>query len=143
MHPAPRTVPHGGHRLATVLAALITILLALVPAPAPATATATAHATAPGAYAASAAAPGIQQPDSGPRADDACLTGCTAQAARARLDHLGERPSPSDHHAATTVHGTAVPSAAVRNPARPAPSPLSPGRTAHDRDRAPPALTGT
>ncbi|GGY94848.1 hypothetical protein [Streptomyces poonensis] len=140
MRPAPRTVPHRGHRIAATLAALfalIAVLLTPTPVPVPGPAT--------GAYAASmAATTGVQPPDSGPRADDACVTGCTAQAARTRLDHLGERPSPSDHHA-TAAHGTTVvPSATtLRTPARSALPPASPGRTAHNRDRAPPAPTGT
>ncbi|MGW0818393.1 hypothetical protein ACWD00_35220 [Streptomyces viridiviolaceus] len=132
MRPAPRTAPARGHRLAATLTALLAVLLTLVPA-------------SPAADAGPApvrAATTVPHPESGHHADDTCATVCAAQA-RARHDHLGERPTPPDHLAAT-AHGTdAAPAARGRTPAASGHAAVSPGRASHDRGRAPPAPSGT
>ncbi|MBB4779629.1 hypothetical protein [Streptomyces rapamycinicus] len=141
MRPAPRTIPATGHRLAGTLIALLAVLLALVPADAP------LAASGPVPHPASAANPapaatGAERPDTGPRADDPCAAGCAAQA-RVRHDHLGERPCPPDHHATDPRDADADPAFGTRGSAPSACVPVSPGRSAHDRGRAPPAAAGT
>ncbi|MFE8016949.1 hypothetical protein ACFU3O_29970 [Streptomyces antibioticus] len=131
MRPASRTVPSAAARLAVLLA----VLLALVPGlSAPATPTA-AEVSGAGAAVATAV-------DNGPRADDACATGCSAQA-RVRHDHSGERLSTPDHPVTTTRGPVVTPTADAPASARAAQPSVSPGRTAHDRGRAPPTPTGT
>ncbi|MGY1577348.1 hypothetical protein [Streptomyces sp. MN13] len=142
MRRAFRTIPPpvaaAGHRLATTLTLLLAVLLAAVPADA----VHTASAPVPAPVAVATAATGAERPDTGPRADDACAAGCTAQA-RTRHDHLGERPNLPDHHA-TDPRGSAAAAAAGAGTSAPsAHSPVSPGRSAHDRGRAPPAPAGT
>ncbi|MFG1665880.1 hypothetical protein [Streptomyces sp. Y7] len=84
-----------------------------------------------------------QLADNGTRADDPCAAGCATQA-RPRHDPLGERLDPPDRHA--TDAGDVAdgrPAVGARTAAAPAPAPLSLYRSAHDRGRAPPALSGT
>ncbi|SME89674.1 hypothetical protein [Streptomyces sp. Amel2xC10] len=131
MRPAPRTVPTAAARLAVLLA----VLLALVPG-----VSAPAAPTAPDVSGAGAAVATAM--DSGPRADDACATGCSAQA-RVRHDHGGERPSAPDHPVTTTRTPAVAPAAGAPASARAAQPSVSPGRTAHDRGRAPPTPTDT
>ncbi|GAA2240116.1 hypothetical protein GCM10010145_02140 [Streptomyces ruber] len=135
MRPAPHAVPTGGRRLAAAFTTLLAVLLTLVPTAGPHTVTAgplpAAAATAPAAH---------PLGDTDRHADDA---GATAQPRAVRHDHLGERPSPADHHATTASHGPAVPAAGARTPPPDALPAVSPGRTAHDRGRAPPAPPGT
>ncbi|MGW3564637.1 hypothetical protein ACWDSL_12215 [Streptomyces sp. NPDC000941] len=147
MRPAPRTVPTAGrhglhrvHRLARTLIVLLAVLLALVPAdtarstsgPAPAPAAAATHAERPHA----------ERPDTGPRADDPGAAGCAAQA-RVRHDRPCDRPYPPDPHA-TGPRGTDTgPAAGIRDSAPSACAPLTSGRSAHLRGRAPPAPSGT
>ncbi|MEU3277965.1 hypothetical protein [Streptomyces antibioticus] len=136
MRPAPRAVPTAAARLAVLLA----VLLALVPGVSAPAAPGLAEAgTGAGAGAGVAVA---TAGDSGPRADDTCATGCPAQA-RVRHDHGGDRPSAPDHPVTTTRTPAVSPTAGAPASARAAPPPVSPGRTAHDRGRAPPTPTGT
>ncbi|MEJ1197310.1 MULTISPECIES: hypothetical protein [unclassified Streptomyces] len=147
MRPARRTAPARrsatatatapGHRLAATLIALLAVVLTLVPAwPA-----AGAGIAVPGPAPVPAAAT-VPHPDSGHHADDGCATTCAAQA-RARHDHLGERPAPPDRLGTTTRAPGTAPAALGRTPAVPGPVPVSPGRTSHDRGRAPPVSSGT
>ncbi|MFH8798258.1 hypothetical protein ACH4F6_01470 [Streptomyces sp. NPDC017936] len=80
--------------------------------------------------------------DDGPRADDGCDGARTGRAAT-RQDPHHEHPAPRGHLAA----GPHDPLAAPPRPARhPAPAGHLPGAGApagHDRDRAPPATSGT
>ncbi|MGX1128104.1 hypothetical protein RKD49_000294 [Streptomyces glaucescens] len=142
MRRAFRTVPSpvaaAGHRIATTLTLLLAVLLAAVPADA----VHAASAPAPNPAAVATAAGFGGRPDTGPRADDACAAGCTAQA-RTRHDHLGERPNLPDHHATASREGAAAAAAGPGTPAPCAYAPVSPGRAAHDRGRAPPAPAGT
>ncbi|MEU7417396.1 hypothetical protein [Streptomyces antibioticus] len=138
MRPAPRAVPTAAARLAVLLA----VLLALVPG---VSAPAAPDLSGAGAGAGAGAGTGVAVAtavDSGPRADDACATGCPAQA-RVRHDHGGERPSAPDHPVTTTRTPVVAPAAGAPASARAAHPSVSPGRTAHDRGRAPPTPTGT
>ncbi|MET9773667.1 hypothetical protein ABZ023_05270 [Streptomyces sp. NPDC006367] len=85
----------------------------------------------------------VPHPDTGFHGEDGCPSACAAQA-RSRHDHLGERPAPPEHHV-TTGHGAGVVPAARGGRTTMASRPLSvsPGRTSHDRGRAPPAPSGT
>ncbi|MCQ8187695.1 hypothetical protein [Streptomyces rugosispiralis] len=135
MRPAPRdAIPAAGRRFAVTLIALLAVLLALVPADT------VRAASGPVAHPASVAT-GAERPDTGPRADDPCAAGCAAQA-RVRHDHLGERPCPPDHHATDPRDTGADPAVGTRTSAPSAYAPVSPGRSAHDRGRAPPAPAG-
>ncbi|MET9128912.1 hypothetical protein [Streptomyces antibioticus] len=129
MRPAHRTVPTAAARLAVLLA----VLLALVPG-----LSAPAAPTAPSGTGVAVAT----AVDSGPRADDACATGCSAQA-RLRHDHSGERLSAPDTPVTTTRGPVVAPTADAPASARAAQPSVSPGRTAHDRGRAPPTPPGT
>lgn len=141
MRPAYRTVPTSGqrssavgHGLAGTLGVLLAVLLALVPAH-------TAHADGP-KHDRAATATGGQLADHGPRADNPCAAGCATQP-RTRHDPLGERPGLPDHHATDPGEVAAGrPVVGSRTPAVPAHALASPGRSAHDRGRAPPAPTG-
>ncbi|WP_346165213.1 hypothetical protein [Streptomyces javensis] len=134
MRPAPHTVPTAGHRLAGTLIALLAVLLALVPAD-------TARAASGPAPRPASAATGAEHPDTGYRADEPCAAGCAAQA-RVRHDHLGERPCPPDHHATDPRDTDADRAVAPRTSAPSARAHVSPGRSAHDGGRAPPAPAG-
>ncbi|MGW7276898.1 hypothetical protein ACWGIV_01040 [Streptomyces sp. NPDC054844] len=136
--PARRTpAPGPGHRLAATLTALLAVVLTLVPAwPA-----AGAGIAVPGPAPVPAAAT-VPHPDGGHHADDGCATTCAAQA-RARHDHLGDRPAPPDRLGTTTRASGTAPAALRRAPAVPDPVPVSPGRASHDRGRAPPVSSGT
>ncbi|WP_189232109.1 hypothetical protein [Streptomyces flaveolus] len=128
----------GGGRLAAALTVLLAVLLALVPAwPAP------GARVAPGGPLPGHSVTALPRPDSGFHADDGCPSTCATQA-RPRHDHLGERPSAPDH-LAVTAHRTGVAPAAHerRTPTPPGSPSVSPGRTGHDRGRAPPAPPGT
>ncbi|KFG73013.1 hypothetical protein [Streptomyces mutabilis] len=132
--PAPRTP--SSHRLAATLTALLAVLLTLVPAGRPAAGAGLAlPETVP-------AATTVPRPDTGFRADDGCATTCATQV-RARHDHLGERPAPPDRLATATRLTGVAPAAHRRATAAPGSVPVSPGRTSHDRGRAPPASSGT
>ncbi|MEW5357061.1 hypothetical protein [Streptomyces sp. 16-176A] len=104
--------------------------------------TGTSVAAAPGTH---TAAPGLAGPDATaptPRADEQCPAVCTAQAGT-RQEHRGERPAPPGH-LATTPDTTAVPPPApARTPPARAPAHASLSRPVPDRDRAPPAPSGT
>ncbi|MDT0614826.1 hypothetical protein [Streptomyces lancefieldiae] len=140
MRPARRTAPApAGRRVAVALTALLALLLALVPAwPAAGT-----HVGPSGLLPVDAAT-AVPHPAFDHRADDGCTPVCAAQA-RARHDPLGERPPAPDHHSAAAPHDAgAAPAAHARTPAAPGGVPaVSPGRTSHDRGRAPPASSGT
>ncbi|WP_217251493.1 hypothetical protein [Streptomyces sp. AC602_WCS936] len=133
MRPTPRTAP--GHRLAATLTALLAVLLTLVPAGPLAGAGLALPGMAP-------AATTVPHPDTGFHADDGCTASCATQA-RARHDHLGERPAPPDRLATATRPTRAAPAAHRRTTAPSGAVPVSPGRTSHDRGRAPPASSGT
>ncbi|MFH8976663.1 hypothetical protein [Streptomyces sp. NPDC017890] len=143
MRPARRTapaltpLPAPGRRLAATLTALLAVLLILVPA-AP---SADARGAAPGLVPVPAATT-VPHPDTGYHADDGCATACAAQA-RSRHDHLGERPAPPDRLAVTTRFTGGAPAARARTTAPSGAVPVSPGRTSHDRVRAPPVSSGT
>ncbi|MBZ6226470.1 hypothetical protein [Streptomyces olivaceus] len=132
--PAPRTAPP--RTAATALGVLLGVLLALVPA----WPTAGAQAATQAGGAAGAAVP---HPDLDLHADDGCTPVC-ASPVRARHDHLGERPTAPDHHAAAAARGTG-PAAddLTRTSAAPGPVLVSPGRASHDSGRAPPGPSGT
>ncbi|MFD5304681.1 MULTISPECIES: hypothetical protein [Streptomyces] len=133
MRPAPRTAP--GHRLAATLTVLLAVLLTLVPAGP----VAGPRLALPGAPAAATTVP---RPDTGFHADDGCASPCATQA-RPRHDHLAERPAPSDRLATATRSPRTVPVTHRRTTAPSGAAPVSPGRTSHDRGRAPPASSGT
>ncbi|MFD8273606.1 hypothetical protein [Streptomyces flaveolus] len=128
----------GGPWLAVALTVLLAVLLALVPAwPAPGV------RVAPGGPLPVHSVTAVPRPDNGFHADDGCPSACATQT-RLRHDHLGERPSAPDH-LAVTAHGTGVVPAAHerRTPTTPGSPSVSPGRTGHDRGRAPPPPPGT
>ncbi|MFI0038110.1 hypothetical protein ACH4NS_21845 [Streptomyces mutabilis] len=129
----PRTPP--SHRLAATLTALLAVLLTLVPAGPAAGAGLALPEAVP-------AATTVPRPDTGFHADDGCATTCATQV-RARHDHLGERPAPPDRLATPTRLTGLAPAAHRRATAAPGSVPVSPGRTSHDRGRAPPASSGT
>ncbi|MGW6790491.1 hypothetical protein [Streptomyces chartreusis] len=139
MRPASRTIPHSGqrsstgvHRLAGTLGVLLAVLLALVPAH-------TVHAAGGPKDDRAATARSAQLADHGPRADSPCAAGCATQP-RTRHDPLGERPGLPDHHATDPGEVAAGrPAVGSRTPAVPAHALVSPGRSTHDRGRAPPA----
>ncbi|MDN3256508.1 hypothetical protein [Streptomyces sp. MA25(2023)] len=137
--PAPRTTPTPrtppSHRLAATLTALLAVLLTLVPAGPAAGAGLALPEAVP-------AATTVPRPDTGFHADDGCATTCATQV-RARHDHLGERPAPPDRLATPTRLTGLAPAAHRRATAAPGSVPVSPGRTSHDRGRAPPASSGT
>ncbi|AKZ58937.1 putative secreted protein [Streptomyces ambofaciens ATCC 23877] len=137
MRPAGRTAPATVHPLAAALTALLAVLLTLVPAGS-ATGTGGAAAVAPPAHAVTTA----PHPAADHHADDGCATPCSDRA-RARHDHLGERPAPPDRPATAPRSAGAAPAAGGRTPAGSGAVALSPGRTHHDRGRAPPAPSGT
>ncbi|MDG9726743.1 MULTISPECIES: hypothetical protein [unclassified Streptomyces] len=135
---APTPVRATGHRLAATLTALLAVLLALVPA-------GPAAAGAPVAVVGQVPVPAattVPHPDTGYHADDGCATACAAQA-RSRHDHLGERPAAPDRLATTTRSTGPAPAARGRTAAPSGSVPVSPGRTSHDRVRAPPVSSGT
>lgn len=142
MRPASRTIPTSGQRssaagrrLAGTLGVILAVLLALVPAH-------TAHATYGPKHDRAATATSTQLADHGPRADNPCAAGCATQP-RTRHDPLGERPGLPDQHATDPGEVAAGrPVVGSRTPAVPAHALASPGRSAHDRGRAPPAPTG-
>ncbi|GAA2326934.1 hypothetical protein GCM10010246_05830 [Streptomyces cuspidosporus] len=142
MRAASRGTPTAVHPLAGTLIALLAVLLAWVPAGAARAASAPVPAASAPVLHPAPAATGAERPDTGPHADDPCAVGCAAQA-RVRHDHLGERPCPPDHHAADPPRAAAGPAAGTRASAPSACAPVSPGRSAHDRGRAPPAPAGT
>ncbi|GJF24293.1 MULTISPECIES: hypothetical protein [Streptomyces] len=136
--PLPVGPRAGGPWLAVALTVLLAVLLALVPAwPAP------GARVAPGGPLPVHSVTAVPRPDNGFHADDGCPSACATQT-RLRHDHLGERPSAPDH-LAVTAHGTGVVPAAHerRTPTTPGSPSVSPGRTGHDRGRAPPAPPGT
>ncbi|MEU0225753.1 hypothetical protein ABZ177_15540 [Streptomyces sp. NPDC006284] len=139
MRPAGRTAPVRAPRLAVALAPLLALLLALVQA-GPATGTGAAVAGALPAHAATTAA--LPHPQTDQHADDGGAAPCLDRA-RARHDHLGERPAPPDRPATAPRSVGAVPAAGGRTPAGSDAVVLSPGRTHHDHGRAPPAPSGT
>ncbi|KUL45809.1 hypothetical protein ACFV27_01635 [Streptomyces antimycoticus] len=135
MRPAPRTIPPVGHWLAGTLVVLLAVLLALVPADTARAASAPAPHPAP-------AATSAERTDTAPHADDAWAAARAVQA-RARHDHLGERPSLPDHHA-THARGTDTgPAVGTRTAGPCACAPVPSGRWAQQRGRAPPAYPGT
>ncbi|MEU3661054.1 hypothetical protein AB0E77_15060 [Streptomyces sp. NPDC032940] len=127
----------GGRRLAGAVTVLLAVLLALVPA-----------WPVPGAGVVSGALPvhsatAVPRPDTGLHADDGCPGTCATQA-RSRHEHLGERPPAPDQLVVTAAGTGVVPAAHGRRAATTRGSPsVSPGRTGHDRGRAPPAPSGT
>ncbi|MFD6190494.1 hypothetical protein [Streptomyces sp. NPDC060275] len=125
------------HRLATVLTVLLAVLLPLVPAwPA------AGAQVGPGGPLAAAAATAVPHPALDLHADDGCTPVCAAQP-RARHDHLAERPTVPDHHAATAGRDAGSGAGAhARTSATPGPVPVSPGRASHDSGRAPPVSSG-
>ncbi|MFF4471570.1 hypothetical protein ACFYZ3_18615 [Streptomyces sp. NPDC001599] len=126
------------HRLATVLTVLLAVLLPLVPAwPA------AGARVGPSGPLVAAAATAVPHPALDLHADDGCTPICAAQP-RARHDHLAERPTAPDHHAATAARDAgSAPGAHARTSATPGPVPVSPGRTGHDSGRAPPVSSGS
>ncbi|MEV8550623.1 hypothetical protein AB0L04_12450 [Streptomyces glaucescens] len=142
MRSALRTVPATAHRPAGPLAVLLALLLALVLVPVD-VAPAGPGGPAPGPTAAGA---GPRPADTGHRADAPSDSGCPAQA-RTRYggpaEHLHPHPQAPDHKATPARRTTGAPRLAAPAPARSAYLPVSPGRSAHDRGRAPPAPTST
>ncbi|MEV7791038.1 hypothetical protein AB0O68_03555 [Streptomyces sp. NPDC087512] len=134
----PRAVPRTDSRpLAAAVLTLLAVVMALLPA-----------WPAPGVRVAGGALPvhsatAVPHPGTGYHDEDGCPGTCAAQA-RPRHDHLGERPAAPDHQA-TTAQGTGTTPVADgrRTSTASVPVSVSPGRTSHDRGRAPPALSGT
>lgn len=137
MRPARCTAPAWSYRFAAPLIALLAVLLTLVPA-GPASG---AGGALPGPLPVPAATT-VPHPDTGYHADDVCAAPCATQA-RSRHDHVGERPAPPDRLATTTHFTGAIPATHARTMAPPGTPRVSPGRTSHDRGRAPPASSGT
>ncbi|MBZ6139989.1 hypothetical protein [Streptomyces olivaceus] len=138
LRPAPGTAPH--RTAATALGVLLAVLLALVPAWPTAGAQAAPQTGGAAPVAAGAAVP---HPDLDLHADDGCTPVC-ASPVRARHDHLGERPTAPDHHAAAAARGTGTAARILtRTSAAPGPVLVSPGRASHDSGRAPPGPSGT
>ncbi|MER7052887.1 hypothetical protein [Streptomyces sp. NPDC000351] len=135
---APTPVCATRHGPAATLTVLLAVLLTLVPA-GPA---ATGASVAVVGQVPVPAATTLPDPDTGYHADDGCATACAAQA-RSRHDHLGERPAPPDRLATTARFTGAAPAAHGRTTAPSGSVPVSPGRTSHDRVRAPPVSSGT
>ncbi|GAA3959214.1 hypothetical protein GCM10022384_10050 [Streptomyces marokkonensis] len=134
---APAPVSVTGHWPAAAFAALLAVLLALVPA-------GPAAAGAPVAVVGQVPIPAgttLPHPDTGYHDGDGCATACASQA-RSRHDHLGERPAPPDRLATTTRCTGAAPATHGRTTAPSGSVPVSPGRTSHDRVRAPPVSSG-
>ncbi|MFF3494658.1 hypothetical protein ACFYWS_25265 [Streptomyces sp. NPDC002795] len=140
-----------GHRLALLLIALLSVLLTTAPPapdtpdtpgiaapPASASAPASAHASHPAHAAASASALDHH-------ADDGCTPLCANQP-RARHEQPSERTTPPPAHAPVTPYGAGLgPDAAAHRTAAPRPDAprVSPGRSGHDGNRAPPVSSGT
>ncbi|MFC8567051.1 hypothetical protein ACFUIW_14970 [Streptomyces sp. NPDC057245] len=134
----PARAPASVTATATAFFALLAVLLALVPAWPAAGAQA-----GPGGAVPVAAGAAVPHPDLDLHADDGCTPVCAAPV-RARHDHLGERPTAPDHHAAAAAHRTGTtPDARTRTRVAPGPVLISPGRTSHDSGRAPPGSSGT
>lgn len=136
MHHAARSAPGtGGARppaTAVLAAVVLTLLAALgVAGPAPA-----------GGPAAHPVAAAVHHRDTRPHADAACDTACTVRAAMRQEPHR-EHAAPRGP-LATCVDGTTVtPGGAAWSPAPSDHVPSSRPRAPHDRDRAPPAASGT
>lgn len=131
MRPALRTVPTARHWLAATLTGLLAVLLTTVPAN-------TAYAGPGPAVNSAAAVSGAERVYTGSSVDDPGAADRAVQAG-ARHDLHAERPSPLDHHATGPHDPAALPANGARLSASPACADVSPGRSAHDRSRAPPA----
>ncbi|MET9849092.1 hypothetical protein [Streptomyces ossamyceticus] len=151
MRHALRAVPTAGHRFAVALVLLLAVLTTAMPTPASlaapsplATPSALAGPTSlatPSALAGptSLATPSAQSPS--PSADASCAFDCAVQVL-ARQGHLGERPTLPEHHATDPRDPALLPPEGTYAPAPSAYPAVSPGRSAHDRGRAPPTSTG-
>ncbi|WP_055714965.1 hypothetical protein [Streptomyces torulosus] len=133
MRQALRAVPAAGQRFAAALVLLLAALMTAMPTP-PALAGPTSL-SAPSVLATPSA------PSASPRADASCAFDCAVQVL-ARQEHLGERPTLPEHHATDPRDPALLPAEETYAPAPSAYPAVSPGRSAHDRGRAPPASTG-
>ncbi|SPF02694.1 hypothetical protein [Streptomyces sp. MA5143a] len=133
MRQALRAVRAAGQWFAAALVLLLAVLTTATPAPSapagPTSPSALASPTAPTAHSAS------------PRADDSCAFDCAVHVL-VRQGHPGERPTLPEHHATDPRDPALLPAQGTYAPAPSAYQAASPGRSAHDRDRAPPASTG-
>jgi hypothetical protein len=133
MRQALRAVPTAGHRFAAALLLLLAVLTTAMPTPSPLTGPTSLAAPSP------LATPSPQSPS--PRADASCAFDCAVQVL-ARQGHLGERPTLPEHHATDPRDPALLPPEGTYAPAPSAYPAVSPGRSAHDRGRAPPTSTG-
>ncbi|MGW4272804.1 hypothetical protein ACWEGQ_10675 [Streptomyces seoulensis] len=136
--PAPAPAPVRGSRAYALLTAALLLLLTVF--------TLFTASTANGAGTSTTSTSTSTSTGGGPRADDQCPAACAAPAG-ARLERHGERPAPPGQHtAAAPVDATAVPPPAptpARTPPARAPAHASLSHPVPDRDRAPPAPSGT
>ncbi|MFF7842186.1 hypothetical protein ACFZC6_25785 [Streptomyces ossamyceticus] len=142
MRHALRAVPTAGHRFAVALVLLLAVLTTAMPTPASLAAPsplATPSALAGPTSLATPSAPSAQSPS--PSADASCAFDCAVQVL-ARQGHLGERPTLPEHHATDPRDPALLPPEGTYAPAPSAYPAVSPGRSAHDRGRAPPTSTG-
>ena len=137
MNEASRT----GRMCAAATAALVAALLTLVTAFAVA-GTPVRHAAADPAPSRAAAAPAAHHTDTGPLADDACATACTARA-RALRSPLGERTVPPGDLATLPLNTIADPAQPPRAPPSSEHPPPTTPHTPCYRGRAPPAPSST
>ncbi|MGW4323421.1 hypothetical protein ACWEMW_30165 [Streptomyces sp. NPDC004684] len=143
-HTSVRTSARASRAYALLTAALLTLLTVLTTTGGSGTTgtTGMSVAAAPVTHAAAPGPAGLDATAPTPRADEQCPAVCTAQAGT-RQEHRGERPAPPGH-LATTPGATAVPlPAPARIPPARAPANASLSRPVPDRDRAPPAPSGT
>ncbi|GAB2922381.1 hypothetical protein [Streptomyces heilongjiangensis] len=167
MRRALHAVPAAGHRTAVALVLLLAVLIpgtqALSSLATPSSLARSSASAAPSAVSASApsapsalvehARPG-PAPDpvaagtaaahtyTAPRVEASCALDCAVQVL-ARQGQHGERPSLPEHHATDDLGGpTGLPAEGTYAPVPSARPAVSPGRSAHDRGRAPPASSG-
>ncbi|OIJ88502.1 hypothetical protein [Streptomyces colonosanans] len=131
MNEASRTRRMCAAATAALVAALLTLVTAFAVAGAP-----VRHAPADPAPSRAAAVAAAHH--TGPLADDACLTTCTARA-RALRTPLGERTTPPGDLAILPLSTSAVRAQPPRAPPSSEHPPLTTRHTPCDRGRAPPA----
>ncbi|MEU6803253.1 hypothetical protein [Streptomyces neyagawaensis] len=145
MRQALRAVPAAGHRFAAALALLLAVLTTAMPAPSSHTGltplTGFTPLAGPTSLSAASALATPSAPSASPRVDTSCAVDCAVQV-MARQGHLGERPALPEHHATDPRDRALLPAEGTYAPTPSAYAAVSPGRSAHDRDRAPPASTG-
>jgi hypothetical protein len=143
MRPALSAVPAAGRRFAAALVLLLAVLTTAMPAPsALPVPSAPSALPVPAALGTPAAPSALAASSVSPRADASCAFDCAVHVL-ARQGHLGERPTLPEHHATDPRDPALLPAEGTYAPASSAYRAVSPGRSAHDRGRAPPASTGS